>query len=376
MFTRVRLENWKNFRRIDVVLQQRAFFVGPNASGKSNLLDVFRFLRDIAEPQGGFLRAVEERRGGLSQLRSLHARASSDVVVDVTVSIEGTEWRYLLRFNQNRLRRLTVKREQAWREGRVVLNRPDAADLKDESRLTQTYLEQVTANREFRELASFFAQVQYLHLVPQLVREPDRSFGRARDPFGGDFLEQLARTPEKKRNGRLTRITKALRIAVPQLRELELKRDAVGVPHLRGLYEHWRPNAGWQDERQLSDGTLRLLGLLWALQEGRAPLLLEEPELSLHVAVIRHLAPMMARVSRKTGRQTLISTHSVELLSDPGIDPTEVLLLEPTTEGTEARVASSIGVVQELVQGGLPIGEAVLSRTAPQNSDQLSLFGE
>ncbi len=52
------------------------------------------------------------------------------------------------------------------------------------------------ANQEFRDVADFFASVRYLHIVPQLVREPDRSVGRRNDPFGGDFLEQIARTPE------------------------------------------------------------------------------------------------------------------------------------------------------------------------------------
>jgi len=58
--------------------------------------------------------------------------------------------------------------------------------------LTQTYLEQINANREFRDIAEFFASVRYLHLVPQLVRDPDRSLGRRNDPYGGDFLETVA----------------------------------------------------------------------------------------------------------------------------------------------------------------------------------------
>ena len=39
-FRRLRLWNWRNFVDIDVELQRRAFLVGANASGKSNLLDV------------------------------------------------------------------------------------------------------------------------------------------------------------------------------------------------------------------------------------------------------------------------------------------------------------------------------------------------
>src|SRR6266498_1666362 len=136
-------------------------------------------------------------------------------------------------------------------------------------------LQQVNVNRKFRAVAELFASVRYLHIVPQLIREPDRSAGRRNDPYGGDFLEQVARTVEKTLKGRLRRIQDALRVAVPQLKELELWRDARGAPHLRGKYEHWRPQGAWQTEEQFSDGTLRLLGLLWAILDGTGPLLLE-----------------------------------------------------------------------------------------------------
>lgn len=375
-FTHLRLANWRNFKDVDVKLEQRVFMVGPNASGKSNLLDVFRFLRDIADPQGGFMRAIERDRGGVSQLRSLHARLYSTVVVDVGLDLDGIEWEYRLEFNQDKLRRPQIKREIVRQSGEVVRERPDDHDRADPSRLSQTHLEQVNANREFREVASFFAQVRYLHLVPQLVREPDRSVGKVRDPFGGDFLEQLALTPQKTLDSRLRRIRDALRVAVPQLRELELKRDKVGVPHLRGLYEHWRPNAGWQTERQFSDGTLRLLGLLWVLLDGQAPLLLEEPELSLHTAVIRHIPAMIGRLNRKTGRQVIVSTHSADLLSDEGIAPEEVLLLEPGVNGTGVKLASDDSQIRALLDGGASMAEAVLPRTAPRDAAQLSLFPE
>jgi predicted ATPase len=278
-FANIRLENWRNFLRADVPLQPRVFIVGPNASGKSNFLDAFKFLRDIADPQGGFQRAVHARRG-VSQIRSLRARRYPNVVVDVDVELDsGQPWNYRLELTQDNQRKPIIGREYVRHGTKVVIDRPDDEDKSDRSRLTQTYLEQVNANRDFREINEFLAQVRYLHLVPQLVREPDRSVGKVRDPYGGDFLELLARTPKGTLDSRLRRIREALRVAVPQLKELKLDRDVRGVPHLKGLYEHWRPNAGWQTEDQFSDGTLRLLGLLWVFLDGAAPLLLEEPEL-------------------------------------------------------------------------------------------------
>ena len=67
-FSRISLENWRNFGHVDVPLQTRAFLVGPNASGKSNLLESFRFLRDLVTPGSGFQRAVADR-GGVSSIR-------------------------------------------------------------------------------------------------------------------------------------------------------------------------------------------------------------------------------------------------------------------------------------------------------------------
>lgn len=378
MFTHVRLENWRNFIGADVALGRRVFLVGPNASGKSNFLDAFRFLRDVAEPQGGFQRAVAER-GTVSQIRSLHARRYSNVVIDVQLKLESGEWRYRLEFTQDNQRRPIIARELVWRDGVEKLKRPNEDDEADRTLLYQTHLEQVSANKDFRPVAEFMAQVRYSHLIPLLVRDPPRSVGKAWDPYGAKFLDQLARMQREQPRifqSRLKRILEALKVAVPQLEKIELKRDVEGIPHLRGLYAHWRPNAGWQEEKQFSDGTLRLMGLLWALLDGTAPLLLEEPELSLHAGVIRFIAPMMARINRKSGRQVIVSTHSSELLSDEGIPPEDVLMLVPTKEGTDMQVAADNEQIRALVQGGLSVADAVLPRTVPQNAQQLSMFGE
>ncbi|MCP4655266.1 MAG: ATP-binding protein [bacterium] len=45
---RIEFQNWKNFKSTRAQLSRRVFLVGPNASGKSNLLDALRFLRDVA----------------------------------------------------------------------------------------------------------------------------------------------------------------------------------------------------------------------------------------------------------------------------------------------------------------------------------------
>lgn len=375
-FTHLHLENWRNFRHVEVPLQHQVFLVGPNASGKSNFLDALRFLQDVASIGGGLQEAVR-RRGGLLSIRSLAARQNPDVVLRVSIGQNsGTSlWTYELRLGQDNTRRPLVKRERVLKGDQELLLRPTDDDGRDPERRTQTFLEQVNVNKEFREVADFFASIRYLHIVPQLVREPERSVGRVHDPYGGDFLEQIARTPERTQRARLNRIRDALRVAVPQLQELELWRDERGTPHVRGKYEHWRPQGAWQTEERFSDGTLRLMGLLWAVLERAGPLLLEEPELSLHPDVVRYIPPMFARVQRAAARQIILSTHSPELLQDPGIGLDEVVLLLPKREGTSVCLANSFEDVPGLLAAGLTLAEVIIPRTRPERANQLALFG-
>jgi len=375
-FSHLRLANWRNFVHVSVALQGRAFLIGPNASGKSNLLDSFRFLHDLVGLGGGFEEAIA-KRGGVSKLRSLAARRYSDVEIGVAVGTGGAmpEWEYFLSFSQDKRQRPIIRREIVKRSGTEVLHRPGADDEHDTARLHQTHIEQVNVNRDFRALADFFQTVRYLHLVPQLVREADRYVGRGQDPYGSDFLEQVARTPERTRSKRLAKIGEGLKVAVPQLQELQFFRDEVkGTPHLRGRYEHWRPRGAWQSEEQFSDGTLRLLGLLWAVLDGSGPLLLEEPELSLHPDVVRFLPQMFATMQRRTGRQVIASSQSADLLRDEGIGLDEVLLLKPRAEGTHVEPAADLKQAKLLVEGGVPLPDAVFPETRPPRASATFSF--
>jgi predicted ATPase len=373
------LKNWRNFLSVDVGLGDRVFIVGPNACGKSNFLDVFRFLRDIAKPGGGLQTAVKER-GGVSKIRCLSARQNPKIEIEVHLSDYSSHqpiWKYAIGITQQTrgYRQPILAYERVWKRNEIIVDRPDIDDEKDELRRTQTHLEQISANANFREIAKFFESVLYLHLVPQLLRYPEvfSGPGISEDPFGRSFLERITKTPEKTRKSRLTKIENALRSAVPQLKHLTDIKDEMGVPHLEAVYEHWRPQAGKQREDQFSDGTLRLIGLLWSLLESDSLLLLEEPELSLNAAIVQKLPSLMYRIQRQKKRQIILTTHSADLLEDKGIGGEEILLLTPSLEGTKVTTASSIDNVRDLLEGGLSIAEAVLPLTKPSEINQLEI---
>ena len=166
----------------------------------------------------------------------------------------------------------------------------------------------------------------------------------------------------------------ALKIAIPQLECLEFKHDEMGRPHLSVRCSHWHPNSPAQHEEQLSDGTLRLLGFLWVLLESESVLLLEEPELSLHVGIVSQLAYLLFEMKASENQQVLVSTHSDVLLTEPGIDGTEVLMLTPTKVGTEVKLASDIDDVRCLLKAGFTTGEVVFTDPQSEHSERLGLL--
>lgn len=379
--THVEASNWRNFKSISFPLDSRLFVVGPNASGKSNLLDLFRFVGDIASPGGGLSTAIESR-GGISKVRSLFARTHQGgrLIVDLRLSDGEDSWRYRLavRGEKGGLNRPIVDEEVVEKNGTELIRRPNTQDEADPARLTQTHLEQIAANQSFRPLADYFAKVQYFHLVPQIIRDPSRLGTGAGDPYGADFIAQMNSVSSKTRIAWLRRMESALRSAVPEFQTLSLEVDSAGRPHLVAGYKNWRETLARQSEADFSDGTLRLIGLLWTListPSNGGVLLLEEPELSLNSAIVRMLPTVFATAQRDRGLQVLLSTHAPELLDDEGILSREVLVLQVTPDGTRADLLSEIKNVAGRLEAGLPRSEVVNAVIAPTDLSGLAAVG-
>jgi predicted ATPase len=383
--SRIKLTNWKNFTDIEINLSERTFIVGPNASGKSNLLDVFRFLRDIARDGGGLQEAVRQR-GGLSKIRCLSARGPrTDVELEIEISNgsgKEPQWKYAIGLTQKgggavSETRAIIRFEKVWKGSELIIDRPNEEDKNDDELQQYTHLEQPTANSKFRDLADFLKSIDYQHIIPQIIRNPVsfQKTGNTEEFYGRDLFEKMSKMPKTTRESQLKKIEAALKSAVPNLKNLSLEKDKMGIPHLQAIYEHWRPHGAKQNEEQFSDGTLRLIGLFYSMLNGSYPLLLEEPELSLHSGVVQKLAETIHFMQkRKSGkRQVILSTHSYDLLNNTGINPEEIIILKPVSEGTDAKNGDKIDEVKKLLETGLTPAEAVLPFTEAPNISQLIL---
>lgn len=379
--TNIELTNWKNFHSCNVDVSERTFIVGSNASGKSNFLDALRFIRDIAKNGGGLQTAVATR-GGIKKIRCLAARARTDIEIAVKVRDEINDelWQYRLSFKGTgggiMKSEASILKEEVYRGGEPVLERSSSSEGEDNDTLKYTHLEQATANQKFRELKSFFLNIEYLNVIPQLVRESSSIVFTSdkEDFYGRNLLQRLAKMNKTTSAAYFRRVNEVLKIAVPQMDELKLKFDKMGVPHLEARYEHWRAKGSIQSEEQFSDGTLRLIGFLFAILDSKGVVLLEEPETNLHSAIIAQLPSFIAKLqrSKKETRQVFITTHSYDMLSDTGIASEEVILLEPSSEGTRVRSASTIEEVNNELKAGFSAADSIIPYTRPDQIDSLS----
>ena len=384
IISKIELFNWKNFHRCEVGVQERCFVVGANAAGKSNFIDALRFLRDVAK-QGGGLQTAVRVRGGITKIRCLAAREQSNVKLAIELSESDSRelcWHYELNFKHTgggiRENQVKIVSEKVFsgREQRYVLDRSAETLGEDEETLKYTYLEQPNANKDFRVIQQFLQNVEYLNVVPQMVRESASSSysGDKEDYYGRNFLKRLALLNDNTRRSYFRKINEFLKLAVPQLEELSFVKDEIGVPHLEARYVHWRARGSKQQEMQFSDGTLRLIGFFFALIDSNGVLLLEEPEINLHPGIVAQFPEFIAKIQRvkKGGRQVFITTHSYDILSNEGIAPEEVLLLTNSPEGTEVEVLSNVEKAKNILAAGFSMADVVMPLTKPWSIESMS----
>ncbi len=387
--TRIVLRNYKSIGACDVKLGAMTFLVGANGSGKSNFLDALHLVRDALAVS---LDNALSERGGLAEVR----RRSSGHPKHLGVRLEfvfkdGTRGHYAFNIGALKDRGYEVQKEECVvgahgfivARGAVIKNSGEIFPAVSTDRLALVAASGMAA---YRPLYDALTAMGFYNLNPKHMREPQKpQEGRFLKPVGENITSVVAHL-ERVAPDQMSRITEYLHAVVPMvhgverkqigpMETLEFRQDMIGAKH------PWRFFA-----QNMSDGTLRALGVLVALFQGNrnyAPTLvgIEEPETALHPAAGSALREALLRAS--TQSQVIVTSHSPDLLDHPDLPSDSVLAV--VSEGGETKVGPLDTASYEAIRTKLySAGELLrLNQLAPnrdflkaQQDNQRDLFGD
>lgn len=360
MIRRIVIEHWKSIRSLDLELGPLTVLVGPNGSGKSNFVDAIRLLRDALAH--GLDRAISERQG-IDSLRHWSPGRASDVTLDVhSVSCAG-HGRLSFTLSSSRGHYAVVREEGSWHgserdaaeelgyvrdaRGRIELSPSDEDRVL---RADQEELFLANGREDMAALRASLVSFEAYSIFPDVLRTPQPPRNDLVLAASGENLTSIFRMLSRSRSHKQVKeeIVSSLRLAMPSLEDIRV-RSLGGL--MMPMFRVSEADGQRHDfnASQISDGTLRLLGLLTALYQPHGPdvLALEEPELTMHPAVLAVLADAIRDVSER--RQILVTTHSPHLVEHFRADEIRTVEIH---EG-ETRISSLSGDQQKAVRENL-----------------------
>jgi predicted ATPase len=391
--TRVVLRNYKSIASCDVRLGPLTYLVGANGSGKSNFIDALHLVRDALT--GSLDNALNER-GGLPEVR----RRSSGHPTHFGIRLEfrlrtGQNGYYAFNVGALSGRGYEVQTEECVLEGigRGPFFQLEHGQVQTTSEatfpaVTSDRLALVSASglAAFRPVYDALTAMGFYNLNPKLIRELQKpQDGRLLKPAGENIVSVIGHL-ERTAPDTLRVVEEYLQTVVPTvhgverkqigpMETIEFRQDMAGAKH------PWRFQA-----QNMSDGTLRALGVLIALFQGNldhvpSVIGIEEPETALHPAASGALREALQRASEKT--QVIVTSHSPDLLDD--LDLSADALLAVVAIAGETRIAQLDEPSRNALRNQLfSAGELLrLNQLAPdpdllsaQDNRQPDLFGE
>jgi len=322
MIKRVWAKNYRSLADVTVDLEPVTVLVGQNGSGKSNLVDVFRFVYDSCRLG---LDAAIVNRHGMSALRRWSAKGRPyDVEIGLsieTVTMRGT---YSFTLGSERRGEYRVKRESCLvhdsttgdsanyetANGEFTHKQIDVSPpLNDRTLL----LPLIATTSPLTELYSYLTSFAFYNIFPNALSEPQKPANPYPLDEHGSNLASTLREMQRSKDPLLDHLREAMQEVLPDMVDFQV--NQVGgylVTRLRHLMTN--DERAMFDLSQESDGTLRILGILVALYQGspRTLLTLEEPELTIHPGALGLLWEEIEATADRS--QVIITTHSPDLL--------------------------------------------------------------
>jgi predicted ATPase len=341
---KIKVSNFKSFDELEVELRPLNVVVGANASGKSNFIEIFRFLRDIVA--FGLENAVSIQ-GGLEYLKNLQLDPARPLVLELEYADD--EFSAFLETY-----RLVLSVNRSATGGFDVLEETAGPDLGDGKRTRER-------NLPFPNLAFDLAIFDF---EPKLSKLAIPVGGKADlEPDASNLAVTLRNILRDEAKGKA--LVRLVRDLLPFVEDVRVDRFA--DKHLLiNLKESYSKN--FLPASILSDGTIQLTALIYALYFDRAAFIaMEEPERYIHPHLVSRVVDLLVDTSRY--KQLVVTTHSPELVKNA--DLADLLLVKRDKRGFSriSRPAESdelkiflgneLGVDMLFVQNLLDVGHPI-----------------
>lgn len=375
---KIKISNFKSFDNLEVEFHKFNLLIGANASGKSNFIQVFKFLRDIT--QYGLDNAIS-LQGGVEYFRNVNIGSLQDFSLEVVsdekfafarevdkklIGIKPYEITYKIAIMFKGLRfeitedKITYKCECVNLESKedkikekeklgsgeitvsninkkvkIYLNLPEGIPIKEEH-ISQSFLEdKLPPKTLLLELPAFltsvvseriFGDVAIYDFDPKLPKKAVTITGKAELEEDGSnlaiVLKNIKQSTAKKR-----KLYNLVREVLPFVDDFGVDKFADTLLFkVREVYSKNR----FIPASLMSDGTINLIALIIALYFEDKPLkIIEEPERNIHPYLISRIVNMMREASRKT--QVISTTHNPEMIKYVNLD--DILLISRGKDG-------------------------------------------
>lgn len=387
---RVVIKNYKSIAACDVRLGPLQFLVGRNGAGKSNFLDALAFVRDAVAVSLEYAISV---RYGVNQVRRRSAGHSQNFGIRLEFNLsDGTKGAFAFELSAKKGQAFHVKEE--WAELRMPdaapksyhvkngkINSPDVKNTMPPVVNDRLYLQNMGGYEEYRLLYDSLRTMGIYNINPKEMMLPRQSgIETLLKKDGSNIATNWSALTKESKNV----IRGYMKDIIPVVKNF--------AP--RTLGNTWQIMEFFQEVKSqkypwgflpvnMSDGTLRALGVLSALLQQRKgeknsfPALvgIEEPETALHAIASGELLSAMEEASEM--RQVIVTTHSTELLDNKQITPDKILPvvyfdLETRINGVEKR---SINMLKKhLTTAGELLRQDKLRGEIPFSNEHFPLF--
>jgi len=351
----------KRFRSIPsqrIEFDNPTFLVGRNGSGKSNLVDAFSFLSDsMAVP----LQAVFDRRGGITAVRNRTSGKGGYPpnlglgVVLGRANGGNVGGRYAFEVRALPNYGFEVVREQClvedskgprhWFEREKGAFRSNVKGLDPALDPTALALPLVGGDARFAPVVSTLSRLRVYSIEPPKLREmqdPDGGTSLRKDGSNAaSVLQEIGRQDQSQ----LARIGEILATIVPNTRAVRVRKhgNKLSLEFIQEWDDVARGAGKWGvgekaengeantlrfEAFNMSDGTLRALGLLAAVFQRPAPSLVvvEEPEATIHPGALGSVLDLIRHAAKNM--QVVVTTHSPDVLEAKWIRPEHLRIVE------------------------------------------------